>query len=125
MQLLSFLTALVIGMAIGIPHSANSWHENLGISDEQASQLYQTNPNDPQILQWKNSVQNILQNVDECSKFELDETSKYVCDLQIETAYKECITHPNALLGCINPRIIQYGQAGNSSNSTLNLTNMS
>jgi hypothetical protein len=54
--LILFLSDLVI--AVSISHwNVFGWHANLGISDEQAAQLYQTNPDDPQIIAWKNALQ--------------------------------------------------------------------
>ena len=32
-----------------------AFHENLGIDDNKALELYQTKPNDPAIVRWKNA----------------------------------------------------------------------
>ena len=37
-----------------------AFHENLGIDDNKASELYQANPNDPAIVQWKSALQSAI-----------------------------------------------------------------
>ena len=44
-----------------------AFHENLGIDDNKALELYQTKPNDPAIVRWKNAVQSAISDMDRIS----------------------------------------------------------
>ena len=44
----------------------SAWHENLGIDANKAAELYQTRPNDPAIIQWKNALQLAINNMGHC-----------------------------------------------------------
>ena len=92
-----------------------AWHENLGISDQQAARLSQTNPNDPEIVNWKKSM-----------TFELDlakgagcfsDNPQYAgssaCKEGAKILYEACSSHPGALVACLDPHLAKL--AGNSS----------
>lgn len=81
-----------------------AFHQNLGIDDNKASQLYQTNPNDPAIVQWKNVLQSAINDMDKC--FDIREAIS--CQSLIPTIISNCKSHPNTLLGCNDGRLPQY-----------------
>jgi hypothetical protein len=81
-----------------------AWHENLGIDANKAAELYQTKPNDPGILQWKNALQLAINGMDKC----FDITSAISCESLMSTITSNCNSHPNELLGCNDTRIAQY-----------------
>jgi len=81
-------------------------HENLGIDDNKASQLYQTSPNDPAIVRWKNAVQSAISDMDKNKCFDID--SAISCQSLIATIISNCKSHPNTLLGCNDSRLPQY-----------------
>ena len=83
---------------------AYAFHENLGIDDKKASQLYQTNPNDPAIVQWKTALQSAINDMDSC--FDI-ETAIFCVD-SIPIIITDCVSHPNTLLGCNDSRFPQY-----------------
>jgi len=81
-----------------------AFHENLGIDDNKASELYHTNPNDPAILQWKNALQSAINGMDKC--FEIQ--SAITCQSSLSTIISNCKSHPNTLLACNDDRLAQY-----------------
>ena len=81
-----------------------AWHENLGIDANKAAELYQTKPNDPAIVQWKNALQLAINGMDKC----FDITSAISCESLMSTITSNCNSHPNELLGCNDTRIAQY-----------------
>jgi hypothetical protein len=83
-----------------------AFHENLGIDDNKASQLYQTSPNDPAIVRWKNAVQSAISDMDKNKCFDID--SAISCQSLIATIISNCKSHPNTLLGCNDSRLPQY-----------------
>lgn len=105
------------------------WHANLGISNQQAAQLYKTNPNDPQIIAWKNALQAKIDYIKE-KCFEpvivdkaLIELRNRACNPIVELIYDNCVSHPGALLACLDPRIAQWVAKTNYTNSTNDLVN--
>ena len=81
-----------------------AFHENLGIDDNKASQLYQTNPNDPAIIQWKSALQSAITGIDKC--FEIQ--TAITCQSLIPLIVSNCKSHPNTLLACNDARLAQY-----------------
>lgn len=81
-----------------------AFHENLGIDDNKASELYHTNPNDPAIVRWKNALQSAISDMDKC--FEVQ--SAIACQDLISTIISNCNSHPNTLLACNDERLAQY-----------------
>jgi hypothetical protein len=81
-----------------------AFHENLGIDDNKASELYHANPNDPAIVQWKNALQSAISGMDKC--FDID--SAISCQSLIPTIISNCKSHPNTLLACNDTRFAQY-----------------
>jgi hypothetical protein len=84
-----------------------AWHADLGLSDQQATDLMKSNPNDPQIVQWKNSVQNHMDVSKACFDTSIG-IPQTVCDSMINSDYVDCVTHPGALLACMDPRISRW-----------------
>jgi hypothetical protein len=84
-----------------------AFHENLGIDDTKASELYHTNPSDPAISRWKNSLQSAI---DSISRYEycLVYPNSRECGPVFSTIINNCQSHPNTLLGCNDSRIEQY-----------------
>jgi hypothetical protein len=75
-----------------------AFHENLGIDDNKALELYQTKPNDPAIVRWKNAVQSAISDMDKNKCFDID--SAISCQSLIPTIISNCKSHPNTLLAC-------------------------
>jgi hypothetical protein len=80
-----------------------AFHENLGIDDNKAAELYQTKPNDPAIVQWKNALQLAINGIDKC--FDKIAVS---CQSLMSTIISNCKSHPNELLACNDARLVQY-----------------
>ena len=104
---------------------AFAFHAQLGITDNEAANLYKLNPNDPQIKSWKDALeQEIATNQRVCfgPSTPISETIKQTCDNELPGIYMDCKSHPNVLLSCVDPRIGQWiakmGINTNSSNST-------
>jgi hypothetical protein len=102
---------------------AFAFHAQLGITDNEAANLYKLNPNDPAIKSWKDALeQNIATNQRLCfdTSTPLSEGIKHSCDNELPGIYKDCKSHPNILLSCVDPRIGQWvtkmGTVANSSN---------
>jgi hypothetical protein len=85
------------------PHSS-AWHENLGIDNNKAAELYQTKPNDPAIVQWKNALQLAINKADDCFNIR----SAITCQTLISTITSNCETHPNELLACNDARLAMF-----------------
>lgn len=83
-----------------------AWHENLGIDANKAAELYQTKPNDPAIVQWKNALQSAINGMGKC--FSIDSASTISCQNLMSTIISNCNSHPNELLACNDIRIAQY-----------------
>lgn len=81
-----------------------AWHENLGIDNNKAAELYQTKPNDPAIVQWKNALQFAINGIDKC----LDLQTALSCQSLMSTIISNCNSHPNELLACNDARLVQY-----------------
>ena len=81
-----------------------AFHENLGIDDNKASELYRTNPNDPAIVQWKSALQSAINDMGEC--FDIEQAIS--CQFLITTIISNCKSHPNTLLACNDARLAQY-----------------
>jgi len=103
---------------------AFAFHARLGITDDEAANLYKLNPNDPAIKSWKDALeQNIATNQRLCfdTSAPLSEAIKHSCDNELPGIYKDCKSHPNILLSCVDPRIGQWvtkmSVDANSSNS--------
>jgi hypothetical protein len=93
-----------------------SWHQDLGIDNSRAAELYKTNPNDPQIKLWQDAMM-----------YEIISPTKNVCfeespfgTTQSQMDINNCLTvikniilpncnsHPNSLLACEVQRIEKY-----------------
>jgi hypothetical protein len=81
-----------------------AFHENLGIDDNKASELYHANPNDPPIVRWKNALQSAIDGMDKCFYIQQGAIS---CQSLISTI-TNCKSHPNTLLACNDARLAQY-----------------
>ncbi len=96
---------LTISVTLVFIHTiANAWHENLGIDANKAAELYQTKPNDPAIVQWKNTLQLAINDMGKC----LDVETAISCEQLMSTIISNCNSHPNELLSCSDARIPQY-----------------
>jgi hypothetical protein len=80
-----------------------AWHENLGIDNNKAAELYQTKPNEPAIVQWKNALQLAINGIDKC----LDSIAVN-CQSLMSAIISNCNSHPNELLACNDARLVQY-----------------
>lgn len=98
------LTLSVTLIPIFIHTNVNAWHENLGLDANKAAELYQTKPNDPAIVQWKNTLQSAFNGMDKC----FDITTAISCQPLISTIISNCKSHPNELLACNDVRLAQY-----------------
>ena len=81
-----------------------AWHLNLGIDDNKAAELYRTSPNEPAIVQWKNSLQSAINEIDNCFDIE----TAISCKPLIYGIMSDCTLHPNELLACNDSRLAQY-----------------
>jgi hypothetical protein len=98
-------TTMSFTLMFSISSHIYAWHENLGIDNNKAAELYQTKPNDPAIVQWKNALQSAINDVNNC----LDIKTVMLCDKSLlESVLNNCTTHPNELLACNDARFIQY-----------------
>jgi len=91
-------------MLLFVNTHASAWHENLGIDSNKAAELYQTKPNDPAIVQWKNALQLAINGMDKC----LDLQTAVSCQSLMSTIISNCNSHPNELLACNDARLVQY-----------------
>jgi hypothetical protein len=99
---------IVITVTFALMFSLNThtsaWHENLGIDANKPAELYQTKPNDPAIVQWKNALQSAINDMDKC--FTIQEAIS--CQSLIPTIISNCKSDPNTLLACNDTRFAQY-----------------
>jgi hypothetical protein len=125
-----FITVIILTSVTISAYITNvfGWHGDLGITDEQAAQLYRTNPNDPLIVAWKNSIQyelNLMKQANcigsEGSVFGTHEGDA-ACKDVAKVVYDNCISHPGELLACLDTRLAKLAGAStvnvNSSNSS-------
>jgi hypothetical protein len=91
-------------LMLSINSHSYAFHENLGIDDNKASELYRANPNDPAIVQWKNGLQSAITGMDKC--FTIQEAIS--CQSLIPIIVSNCKSHPNTLLACNDARLPQY-----------------
>ena len=108
--------SLVVGLSItGVYPAVFAFHENLGISDEVAVQMYKTNPNDPQIMSWANAMQQKYNSNQFCFESPTVPADQAIldyvkrdCTSNISLIYDNCIHHNNTLLLCADSRIIEW-----------------
>lgn len=111
--IIAAITGIALTLIINLQF-IEGWHQNLGLSDEKAAELYRTNPNDPQILAWANALQREYdQERQVCF-----EPSPYVkgiekeivesCNVLVPIIYDNCLHHPNSLLLCSDSRIASW-----------------
>ena len=100
------LIAITLSFTLMFSLNTHSYarHENLGIDNIKAAELYQTKPNDPAIVQWKNALQLAINNANKCFDIE----SAITCPTLISTITSNCDTHPNELLACNDTRFAQF-----------------
>jgi hypothetical protein len=134
MEFRVFLLILVVTplvFVVGVSHSnVFGWHEELGLSDQQAAQLYQTNPNDPQIIGWKNGLQGMINDYKKvCGVDGYIDPNSNICISSAKEINDLCVHHSGQQLSCLDPRIAQAaaGKANsttssNSSSATENTT---
>ena len=97
--------------------SVFGWHQNLGIDEFRAAELYRNNPHDLLIKQWQEATMNSMDTADSC----VSDTSGTVFTgkvftgevLQgsiviVETIVGNCKAHPNSLLICEDTRLNAY-----------------
>jgi hypothetical protein len=101
-KLIAMTTSFTLMLSI-ITHSY-AFHENLGIDDNKASELYHTNPNDPAIVRWKNALQSAITGMDWCFTI----GSAISCQPLMGTIISNCKSHPNTLLACNDSRFPTY-----------------
>ena len=107
---------LIIIYFLVIPsNNVYSWHQDLGISDSRAAELYKTNPTDPQIKQWQDAMMHeINQNKLVCFEesimglTQLQSTVDNCLYLIQNVIIPNCNSHPNSLLACEDPRFEKY-----------------
>jgi hypothetical protein len=114
--IISLATLVLIGFSA---QSSFGWHQDLGISDEKAAQLYQTNPNDPQILKWANALQfQYEQEKQVCFESSpikgIEKDIQESCDTLVSIIYDNCIHHPTSVLLCSDARIAAWVQGSNT-----------
>jgi hypothetical protein len=101
------LVAITLSFTLmfSVTHSY-AWHENLGIDGNKAAELYQTKPNDPAIVQWKNALQLAINDIDKENCLDLQTAAS--CESLMSTIISNCNSHPNELLACNDARLDQY-----------------
>jgi hypothetical protein len=103
----SLLSIITITIApIFINSNVNAWHENLGIDANKAAELYQSKPNDPAIVQWKNALQLAINKMGDDNCIHVERAVN--CEPLMSTIISNCNSHPNELLACNDIRIAQY-----------------
>jgi hypothetical protein len=95
--------AITFMLLFSLTHSY-AWHENLGIDNNKAAELYKTSPNEPAIIQWKNALQSAINDMGNCYNIE----SAISCESLFSTIISNCNSHPNELLACNDARLAQY-----------------
>lgn len=92
--------------------SVFAWHQNLGIDDLRAAELYRNNPNDPLVKQWQDAMMNSMDTANRC----INDTSGTIfigpllehCITTVQTILDNCKAHPNSLLICEDTRLNEY-----------------
>lgn len=98
------ISVLVLITGFSLPNVL-AWHENLGISNEQAAQLYKTNPQDPQIVSWQNGMQREIDAYKGlCFDGMFNPTSDH-CIVYAKVFEGMCANHTAQLLTCLDNRI--------------------
>jgi hypothetical protein len=69
--------------------------------------MYKTNPNDPAIVRWKNSLQSAIDTIPRFEYCFVNPNSKG-CGTFFFSIINNCKSHPNTLLGCNDSRLKQY-----------------
>jgi hypothetical protein len=111
MYIIIIIILLPMFVSFHIP-SVFAWHQNLGIDDLRASELYRNNPNDPLVKQWQEAMMNSMNTADSC----LEDTTGtvftgaglYACISIVQTILENCKAHPNSLLICEDSRLSEY-----------------
>ena len=113
--LTGLLSAVCLMFSFTTDSNVFAWHQDLGINDTRAAELYKTNPNDPQIKQWQDAMMN---EINKYTRLCFEETglgftkSQLLvdgCISKIETIIlANCDAHPNSLLACEDPRFEKY-----------------
>jgi len=91
-----------------------AWHQNMGMSDSRAAELYITNQNDPQIKRWQQAMMNEYSDIQNVCFVYLDYSLKPTletvkgCLFQIEKVFANCATHPNSLILCQDQRFEKF-----------------
>jgi hypothetical protein len=88
-----------------------AWHQDIGISDSQAAELYQNYPNDPEITGWQNGMTEYFNSIKNgCLDFSVTRHQAWIeaCTSLVSIVKENCDAHPNTLLACKDPRIEQY-----------------
>jgi len=96
----------ILTFLLSIISTGYAWHENLGIDANKAAELYKTNPSDPAIVQWKNTLQLAINSIGKC--FDIKTAITNSCQTLMATVTSNCNSHPNELLACNDARIPQY-----------------
>jgi hypothetical protein len=109
--------------------SVSAWHLNLGIGNQQASELYRNNPNDPLVKQWQEAMMHYMDTANSC----LEDTTGTVftgaglqgCIVIVQTILENCLTHPNSLLICEDTRLNEYliNKVGDTGKSQITINN--
>src|SRR5688572_12401954 len=88
------------------------WHQNLGIDDLRASELYRNNPNDPLVKQWQEAMMNYRDTANSCVTDTTGTVFKGAalqgCINIVQTILENCKIHPNSLLICEDTRLNEY-----------------
>ncbi len=96
--------------------SVFAWHQNLGIDDLRASELYRNNPNDPLVEQWQEAMMSSMNTANSCMV--LTGPGIEGCITIVQTIVENCKAHPNSLLICEDSRLNEY------LNKNINLTKL-
>jgi len=99
--------AVAFTLMLSLNTHSHAFHENLGIDDNNASELYHANPNDPAIIRWKNSLQSAIDTIPRYEYCFVSPNSKE-CGPFFFSIIANCESHPNTLLGCNDSRLEQY-----------------
>ena len=98
-SLLALVLVLGFVSPLKVVQNIFGWHEQLGISDERAAEVQNNNPNDPQILKWRNSIQFWIDmfNIG-CTEEPLTEglrQQQQNCPAPAQELHDICVHHPN------------------------------
>lgn len=101
---IAVLTSFIV-ISITIIPTSYAWHEELGISDERAAELYASNPSDPKIEGWKLGIQKLIDfSISLCYE-SINTPSQEDCDKIMSVPAEKCSNHPNILVACEDKRI--------------------